>query len=109
MQHYRNYSHFLLGFDICLSWKQNSVGAHQILLCAGRVLSDRENRENREKSGNLVGREKSGKSQGICCLDREKIIKAFYSSNRYPVYLTYDVILCSCCIYVIVHISFHLF
>jgi len=74
-----------------------------------RVLSDRENRENREKSGNLVGREKSGKSQGICCLDREKIIKAFYSSNRYPVYLTYDVILCSCCIYVIVHISFHLF
>jgi len=73
---------------------------------ADRVLSDR---ENREKSGNLVGREKSGKSQGICCLDREKIIKAFYSSNRYPVYLTYDVILCSCCIYVIVHISFHLF
>jgi len=30
-----------------------------------RVLSDRENRENREKSGNLVDREKSGKSQGI--------------------------------------------
>jgi len=30
-----------------------------------RVLSDRENRENRKKSGNLVDREKSGKSQGI--------------------------------------------
>jgi len=34
------------------------------ILTLKRVLSDRENKEYREKSGNLVDREKSMKSQG---------------------------------------------